>query len=87
MCFCGVFVCRSEEGLAFVLCVCVYERLCVVSFLVDNTEGGEAMAGLYSLQSSVSIIKEWYLQSGTGLKGRYEGGEDRYKKKKKEVVL
>lgn len=79
-----MFVCRSEEGLAFALCVS--ERVCVVSFLVDNTEGGEAMVGLYSLQSSVSIIKEWYLQSGTGLKGRYEGGEDGYKKKK-EVVL
>lgn len=40
-----------------------------MSFLVENTGGGEATAGLYTIQSRVSIIKEWYLQSGTGLKG------------------
>lgn len=50
------------------VCLCVCECVCVFSFLVNNTEGVKAIAGLYSLQSSVSIIKEWYLQRGTEVK-------------------
>lgn len=36
---------------------------------MNNTEGVKATAGLYILQRSVSIIKEWHLQGGTEVKG------------------
>lgn len=65
-----VYVCLAIGGWSGIcVCVLVCEWVCVFSVLVNNTVGGKAMAGLYSLQSSVSIIKEWYLQRGTGVKG------------------
>lgn len=74
LCCCwSVYVSWWEGGLAFV-CVCACD--CVFFFLVNGTEGGKAMPGLYLLQSSVSIIEEWYLQRGAGVRGR-SGEEER----------
>lgn len=56
----------GEGGLEF---VCLRACDCVLSFLVNGTGGGKAVPGLYLLQSSVSIIEEWYLQRGTGVRG------------------
>lgn len=64
--------------------VCVWTRVCVLSLLANSTEGGKAVPGLYPLQSSVSIIEEWYLQRGTGLwghTGEEEWGEGMKKKR------
>lgn len=47
--------------------VCVCACVCVLSFLLNSSEGAEAMPGLYTLHSSVSIIEEWYLPRGTGV--------------------
>lgn len=64
--------------------MCVCTCVCVLSFLVNSPEGGEAMPGLYPLQSSVSIIEEWYLQRGTGVRGHTgeEGWGEGMKKKR-----
>lgn len=71
-----------EGGLAF---VCVCACVCVFSFLVNSTEGGKAMPGLYPFQSSVSIIEDWYFQRGTGVRGRtWEEGWGEGEKKRKE---
>lgn len=56
------------------ICMCVCTCVCVLSFLVNSTEGGKAMPGLYPLRSSLSIIEEWYLQRGTEVKGAHRGG-------------
>lgn len=59
------------EGAACHSRVCL--SACVLSVPVNSAEGEKAMASLYPLQSSVSIIEEWYLQRGTGVKGGAQG--------------
>uniref|UniRef100_A0A668A443 Si:dkey-12j5.1 n=1 Tax=Myripristis murdjan TaxID=586833 RepID=A0A668A443_9TELE len=46
-----------------------YESRITTAKLLIETEEYEAMLGLYPLQSSVSIIEEWYLQRETGVGG------------------
>lgn len=49
------------------------------------------MPGLYPLWSLVSIIEEWYLQKGIGLRGAHKGGgigrKSKIKKKIKKLKL
>lgn len=75
---CVCFVAGGPPG----ICMCV----CVLCFLVNSAEGGKAMPGLYPLQSLVSIIEEWYLQRGTGVRGRAgeEGWREEINRIKKE---
>lgn len=69
-----VCVCFVVGGQPGIFCVCAHLCVCMLSFLVNSTEGGKAMPGLYPLWSLVSIIEEWYLQKGIGLRGAHKGG-------------
>lgn len=62
------------ERVAWHFYVCVCMHLC--AFLSSEWHWRwKAMPGLYLLQSSVSIIEEWYLQRGKGV-WRRTGGEE-----------
>lgn len=62
----------AAGGLAQPLCEYVYfcVCVCVLFFLLNSAEGGKATAGVFALQSLVSIIEEWYLEK----RGPEEGG-------------
>lgn len=51
------------------------------SFIANNSGGWWPRVALYSLRSSVSIIKEWYLLRRTGVMGAEEGCEGGVEKK------
>lgn len=74
-CVCLCFIARGLLAICVCVCMCACVCLsaCVLSVLVNSAEGEKAMASLYPLQSSVSIIEEWYLQRGTGVKGGAQG--------------
>ena len=56
------------------MCMCVPLPVFLhFPFLVNSTEGGKALSGVYPLQSSVSIIEEWYLLRGAGVRGQAGG--------------
>lgn len=60
---------RGTWHLCVFVCACVDMNV----LLVNISEGGKAMLGLYPFQSSVSIIEEWYLQRGTEVRGSTGG--------------
>lgn len=51
------------------LCVCVCARVVEFSFIVNNSGSWRARVALYSLWSTASIIKEWYLLRRTAVMG------------------
>lgn len=58
----------------FVVCGCVCVFVIEFSFIVNNSGGWQPRVALYSLRSSASIIKEWYLLTRTGVMVAEERG-------------